>query len=300
MKYICCQPANLYFGWQLDVMLYNFRDVGINLSDVEVVCGVDTAPDKYFDKLKDKYPKANFYFYKDKRIDKSYISSIRPNILKQHFEEYPELTSQPIFYHDCDIAFTRPLDLSQYLDDDICYLSNTISYIGSKYIISKGADVFDKMTEIVGIRPQLVIDNEYNSGGAQYLLKNITHTFWGLVERDSTRLYKEISKLNKEKKEKDPDYHELQIWCADMWGLLWNLWKNKKRSLVIRDMNFMFATDSISNWQNMAIYHNAGVVKASDDLFYKGAYTGKIPPKDLAISDKFASYNYYEILKKAL
>ena len=85
-----------------------------------------------------------------------------------------------------------------------------------------------------------------------------------------------------------------------MWGLLWNLWKNKKRSLVVRDMNFMFATDSISNWQNMAIYHNAGVVKASDDLFYKGAYTGKIPPKDLAISDKFASYNYYEILKKAL
>ena len=34
MKYICAQPATLYYGWQLDIMLTNFREVGINLSDV--------------------------------------------------------------------------------------------------------------------------------------------------------------------------------------------------------------------------------------------------------------------------
>ena len=39
MKYICAQPATFYYGWQLDTMLYNFREIGINLNDVHVICG---------------------------------------------------------------------------------------------------------------------------------------------------------------------------------------------------------------------------------------------------------------------
>lgn len=300
MKYLSCQPANLYFGWQLDVMLHNFQTVAINLSDVEVVCGIDTTYDPYFDKLMEKYPECNFYFYKDTRRDKSYISSIRPNILKQHFKKYPELSNEPIFYHDCDIAFTRPLDIEKYLDDDICYLSDTKSYIGANYILSKGQDVFDKMIEIVGINPHLVLDNEQNSGGAQYLLKNITYLFWELVEIDSTNLFKQITKLNNEKKKDNPKYHELQIWCADMWGVLWNLWKNNKKSRIAKEMNFMFATDPVQNWENVSIYHNAGVVTSENNLFYKGAYINSIPPTNLTIDNKFASCKYYEILKDAL
>lgn len=300
MRYICCQPANLYFAWQIDIMLYNFRDVGIPLENVDVICGVDSTADKYFDKLADKYPKVNFYFYKDKRIDKSYISSIRPNILKQHFKLHPKLSDEAIFYHDCDILFTRKPQLEQYIDDDINYLSNTKSYIGAEYILSKGQDVFDKMVEVANIRPDLVLENTQNSGGAQYLLKNISYLFWHFVEIDSTNLYREISKLNTEKKKKNPDYHELQIWCADMWGVLWNLWKNKRQTSIINEMNFIFATNPILDWDNSLIYHNAGVTNDRDGLFYKGRYIREIPPKDLVIDKSFASYKYYEVLKKAL
>lgn len=300
MRYICCQPASLYFAWQIDIMLYNFRDVGIPLENVDVICGVDNTPDKYFDKLSNKYPKVNFYFYKDNRIDKSYISSIRPNILKQHFKLHSELSNEAIFYHDCDISFTREPKLEQYIDDDINYLSNTKSYIGAEYILSKGQDIFDKMVEVANIRPDLVLENTKNSGGAQYLLKNISYLFWHFVEIDSTNLYREISKLNREKKKQNPDYHELQIWCADMWGVLWNLWKNKRQTLIIDEMNFIFATNNVIDWDNSLIYHNAGVTNDRDGLFYKGRYIREIPPKDLVIDKSFASYKYYELLKKAL
>ena len=34
MKYISAQPASLYYGWQIDVMLHSFVGQGVNLSDV--------------------------------------------------------------------------------------------------------------------------------------------------------------------------------------------------------------------------------------------------------------------------
>ena len=295
-----CQPATLYFAWQLDVMLYNFIDVGINPADIDIVCGVQGEVDLYFNHLKQKYHNVNFYFYDDLRTDKYYISSIRPYILHQHFKENPHLSKEAILYHDCDIAFTRMPNLDKYLEDNISYLSDTRSYIGYNYSIKKGKDVFDKMVEVANINPSLVVCNEDNSGGAQYLLKNVNHLFWKCVETDSTNLYKEITKLNKEKKKDNPKYHPLQIWCADMWGVLWNLWKNNKQTRIIPEMNFMFATDPISQWQEKLIYHNAGVTNDMGGLFYKGRYINKLPPKTLDINPTQASYNYYGILKKAL
>lgn len=300
MRYMSCQPATLYFAWQLDVMLYNFIDVGINPTDIDVVCGVQGDVDLYFNELKQKYYDVNFYFYDDLRTDKSYTSSIRPHILHQHFKANPHLSNEAIFYHDCDIAFTRMPNFDKFLKDNISYVSDTRSYIGYNYIIKKGKDVFDKMVEVANIKPSLVIDNENNSGGAQYLLKNVNHLFWKCVEMDSTNLFREITKLNKEKKKQDLDYHPLQIWCADMWGVLWNLWKNKKQTRIIPEMNFMFATDPISHWQEKLIYHNAGVVNDRSGLFYKGKYMREIPPNTLKINQTQASYNYYEIVKKAL
>ena len=134
MKYICAQPATLYYAWQIDAMLFSFRTVGVNLEDVHVVCAIHGEINSHFDTLMRKYPWVIFSFYEDNRSDKSYISSIRPYILKQHFEVYKELSEEVLFYHYCDIVFTKPIEMNRFSADDVCYLSDTVSYIGYNYI----------------------------------------------------------------------------------------------------------------------------------------------------------------------
>ena len=300
MKYISSQPASLYYGWQIDVMLHSFLGQGVDLSDVMLVNALQGEKDPYFDKLEAKYEDANFFYYNDTRTDKTYISSIRPHVLKKHFEIHDYLRNQTILYHDCDIALARPLNIELFESDDICYMSDTRSYIGHNYIMSKGQDILDEMVRIMRIDPQLVKDNEENTGGAQYILKGVDAYYWGRVESDCMNLYKAITALNNKKKEVEPSYHELQIWCADMWAVLWNVWKDGKKTKITDELDFMFATNPATDWDKKPIYHNAGVVSSRDGLFYKGDYINKLPTDNLTIDTNKASYKYYEMIKDIL
>ena len=137
LRFVCAQPAIKYYSWQLETMLNNFMEMGINLNQVDIVCWKENGiiPEEY-SKLANGYP-ARFFFYDDTRETKHYISSIRPNILKQHFIAYPELENEAIFYHDCDIVFTKPINWEQFLQDNKWYGSDCRWYIGHDYIISK-------------------------------------------------------------------------------------------------------------------------------------------------------------------
>lgn len=297
MKYICAQPANLYYAWQVEVMLYNFERRGINLNDVHIVCAADEPPVEWV-KLRDGY-NANFYFYPDRRRTKKYVSSIRPNILKQHFAAYPGLANEVIFYHDCDMIFSHVMNTLQFEGNDVWYGSDTNSYINYDYIISKGQDIFDKMVEIVGIDPQIVIDNNENSIGAQYILKGVDESFWHDVQIDSENLFVDISEMNDIKKQQDPEYHELQIWCADMWALLWNGWKRGHITRCHDDLQFSWATSTEGIYNIHNIYHNAGVTSAQDDLFYKAQFFTELPYNlGLELKPGKASKRYYEWIQK--
>ena len=302
MIYICAQPATQYFGWQVDVMLHSFVTTGVNLLDVHIVGAIQGGVDKYFIKLKNKYPEVLFSFYEDTREDKKYVSSIRPHILKKHFEKHSYLENETIFYHDCDIALTKPIDFSGMLEDNFSYLSDTTSYIGYNYIKSKGEDVLDKMCSIMNVHKEVVKINQNNSGGAQYLIKKVNSKFWENVEKDSCNLFNGITELNNEKLKKDPNYHTLQIWCADMWAVLWNLWKINKDTKVHEKLNFSWSVNNVKEWHVNALYHNAGVTAKSKDLFFKGKYIKEMP--DLKLNEGLdktkCSYNYYLLLQQAL
>jgi hypothetical protein len=309
LRFICAQPAIKYYAWQLETMLNNFIEMGINLNQVDIVCWKQTGeiPEEY-SKLANGYP-ARFFFYDDTRETRHYISSIRPNILKQHFTNYPELENEAILYHDCDILFTKPIKWEQYLQDNKWYGSDCRWYIGHDYIISKGEDILDKMCEIVDIDKQLVKDNELNAIGAQYLMKGINAQFWANVEKDCERLFKEITDLNNEKIELDrhtmsegesrQPYHPLQIWCADMWAVLWNGWKLGYESVCHPDLEFAWATSTEADWDRLNIFHNAGVTDAANGLFYKAMYMNELPyNKNLQIKEQTASKKYYEIIQQ--
>ena len=298
MKYFCAQPATLYYAWQAEVMLYNFKKRGIDLNDVNLVCSIDNEIPEPWLKLQAGY-EANFYFYQDRRRTKQYISSIRPNILKQHFALYPDLKHQTIFYHDCDIIFSHILPTAQFKVNDVWYGSDTNSYISYDYIISKGQDVFDKMVEVIGIDPQLVIDNNEHSIGAQYILKGVDEEFWHDVQIDSENLYIEISQLNQAKKYENPEYHELQIWCADMWALLWNIWKRGHVTRCHKDLEFSWATSNEVDYYQKKIFHNAGITSEHTDRFFKAKYMDSLPYNlDLKLAENSASKKYYEWIQK--
>ena len=309
LRFVCAQPAIKYYSWQLETMLNNFIEMGINLNQVDIVCWKQTGEvSEEYSKLANGYP-ARFFFYDDTRETRHYISSIRPNILKQHFTKYPELEKEAILYHDCDIVFTKPIKWEQYLQDNKWYGSDCRWYIGHDYIISKGEDILDKMCEIVDIDKQLVKDNELNAIGAQYLMKGINAQFWVNVEKDCERLFKEITDLNNEKIELDrhtmsegearQPYHPLQIWCADMWAVLWNGWKLGYESVCHPDLEFAWATSTEADWDRLNIFHNAGVTDAAGGLFYKALYMNELPyNKNLEIKEGTASKKYYEIIQR--
>jgi hypothetical protein len=272
--------------------------MGINPNNIDIVCWkINNVIPVEWVKLTQKYP-ARFFFYDDTRETKHYISSIRPNILKQHFTAHPELEKEAIFYHDCDIVFTKPIDWKQFLEDDKWYGSDTRWYIAHSYIVSKGQDIIDEMCKIVDIEESVIKDNELNSIGAQYLMKGINAKFWENVERDCERLFKEITNLNNKKKSADPSHHELQIWCADMWAVLWNGWKMGKETVCHPDLEFAWGTSTEEDYNKLNILHNAGVVTSADGLFYKAEYMNKLPFNEpLKIKEGTASRKYWDIIQ---
>jgi hypothetical protein len=299
MRFICAQPASTYYAWQVEVMLNNFIDMGINPNQIDIVCWKQNGviPEEW-SKLALGYP-ARFFFYNDERETKHYISSIRPNILKQHFKANEEISKDTIFYHDCDIVFTNRIDFDRYLSDDRWYGSDCRWYISHDYILGKGEDILDRMCEIVSIPKHIVKSNELNSIGAQYIMKGINWMFWEEVEKDCETLFKEITELNNIKKRENPSYHELQIWCSDMWSVLWGLWKLGKETVCDPDLEFSWGTSTESDWHRLNIFHNAGVVNGNDGLFYKADYINRLP-YNIAPEPKkgTASWHYWNEIQK--
>ena len=196
------------------------------------------------------------------------------------------------------------------MNDDKWYGSDTRWYISYGYIFSKGEDILNKMCEIVGIDKQLVEKNELNAIGAQYVLKDLNWKFWDNIEHDSERLFKEITELNTQKviehrHTMPPNapvtetYNPLQIWCADMWALLWNGWKLGKETICHPDLEFSWATSTEEEWNKYNIFHNAGVTNDKDGLFYKANYMQKPPyNENLSIKEGTASRKYWEAIEK--
>ena len=300
MKFICAQPAIDYYTWQVEVMINNFIRNGANPGDIQIVCAHHGTVSEKWQKLAKGYPEVKFFFYFDARQKPCYISSVRPHVLYQHWLKHPEMENETVFYHDCDIVFSKPIDFKEMLEDDICYVSDTVSYIGANYVKSKGEHYLDLMADIVNVNKQYIIEQEKNSGGAQYILKNVPTEFWKKVYYDAENLFRLVTHQIDKDKAVDPTIHELQIWCADMWAVLWNLWFWDKPVLVTDKLSFSWATSPAQEWDSHPIFHNAGVVGDRPDLFYKGKYQLSLPYNIVqnTFNTNFCSYKYAEEILK--
>jgi hypothetical protein len=275
MLYISAQPAEPYFVWQLEIQLLNFRELGIKPENIHVLIGY-----REYDSISSLFTHlelgnfAQFYYYKDTRGDSKYRSSIRPHLLKKHFEIHADLSDRIIFYHDCDIIFREKISEDRFMNDDNWYLSDTRKYLSASYLRSFGEDFFEGVCGAVKIDPSLVVRNTENSGGAQYIMKNLTASYWNDVETDSEIIYNFMNDYNLNM----DNVNKVQSWCADMWSVLWNSWKRNITTRLSKELDFCWPKEHISRWYSTKILHNAGVFPIDkQDFFCKLLFKDRSP-----------------------
>lgn len=306
--FISAQPDVQYFHWQVEVMIHNFMKVGINPNWIEVVWAIFGKPSEELVNLAQKYPFIRFFWY-ERTITENfgYIPVLRPDILEQHFDRFPNLRGEVIFYHDSDIIFRDLPDFDSMHDDLFWYLSDTVSYIGADYIKSKSPELFLELCKSVNVLPELVELNQPNSGGAQYLMKGLTSTFWKNVKNDSLTLYKlmnnrEIMERAFLSAEELKTYNPIQKWTADMWAVLWSGIKMGAQPRISKELDFSWGSSPISEYERCNIMHNAGVTANNDGkLFYKGDFIHTSPfDADFPNIDTYtASFKYWEAIQYA-
>lgn len=299
MKYICCQPAIDYYTWQVELLINNFTEQGVKPEDIHIVNGHYGYVPTNWMALANKYSKVNFHFYKDSRGEYPYIPSIYFHLMKKFLTEFPELSQEVLFLHDCDILFTRPVNFSKFEKDNTFYLSDTNSYINYDYVISKGQKQFEDMCAVVGIEKTIVQLNNQHSGGGQYICKNLIPELFDKTEKDSIELYALLCKNEPYWKPRFKGDYPIQKWTAGMWAFLWNIWYFGNSTVVHKDLDFCMGTDSYKRISEIPIYHNAGITEQMKQThFFKGDYINKSPIGiNLTLGDN-ASKWYYEQIKK--
>lgn len=306
-KPIICitQPIDRYFGFQIHLYVESCIQAGFDEERIHVLMYVPKGRDRnmdLWDKIQALYPKLKFFFYEDDGVQQYlglYIPILRPHCLWQHFKAHPELKDETIIYTDCDILWIDGLDIEKYFDDDCCYVSDAKSYLNVSYFESKERDVLpekleeyktrdvvQELCDIIGIDKSLAIENNDNTGGVQYILKNVDADFWKKVERDVINVRRHLLDFNKiffanENK-------GIQSWCTDLWVLQYNLWK-KGCCKVVPELSFTWCHDQISRLETVKIYHNAGATSpftGDMPVFYKGKYhRGEDPMLDPHLDD---------------
>lgn len=348
LVFISCSPDDLMFSWQYELFIENVRELGFT-QEIQILLFVPadrmaTGPNPKFKELEKRYKNQNvkfFWYYDDENLLSTirsieYIPLLRPNTLKKHFQLHPELEEKALFYHDSDILFTKYFDFSPFLNDEVCYLSDTHSYLNLNYLLSKERDVIPellpnyqeldvpaKLAELFGITKQTLEINNFKTGGAQYILKNIDWFFWDKVEKGcvdirrllfvgcngvNNRFFPGNLPIERENK-------GIQSWCADMHSVLYTLWGNGAETQTPKELNFVWHDTPIAQWDSNNLYHHTGVneIVEKDEqnnivkvhkLFNKRAHKyvnnfGTPFEDDLSwVSKDYCSYKYVEQIEK--
>lgn len=302
LQFIQVCPSDPQFYWQTAVQLFNFSKFGYDKS-ANILVYVNQNRLQEIQKwtfLEYKFPNAKFFYYPDyynlmrTMIKVDYIPLLRPYLLQKHWQRFPELKNDAIFYHDSDVIFSKPLDIDKYIQDDINYLSYTgdrnqnppYNYQCYDHFVDKEKNIRpDKLEEYKKANPIEAILKSFNLsidffkahkstvGGAQYLLKNVSAKFWKEVFEECINVRRYLQRVNqnvmKGETPLERENNGFQSWATDMWVIQWLLWRDNKNVKCPVEMDFTWAPDPLYKWEQNAIYHDAGVPGDSKKLFKK-------------------------------
>lgn len=301
-------PDHTYFIWQLYVQMDNFREFGIEHQAI-ILVGTDGEPSEALKTFK-AYTAATVICYPDTRAARNYPSSIRPHLLSKYFREHNH--TAPFLYHDQDIIFLEKPNLDRLAEGNTCYTAAAAKgYIEIKNYLSKFKKyLIPCMCEILEVDEDLVHANDEFAGGAQYILKGMTAEFWEKCENDCEALYRMLTDfstqgLRRYNPNVNLDDMGVQAWTADMWVLLWNLWRIGYKVEHAAEIDFAWPTDT---WDNAKpIMHNAGIAcdnetdgKGNFRFFNKARYAVRQPFSDRFdfVSPKYIQHRYVNYIHK--
>lgn len=307
MRFISAQPYDFYFVWQVEVQIVNFRKHKVSdKMHVLVWYPQDNTDLKHWKILERKYPEVSFFYYKDQGVNLGlYIPQLRPHILSRHFDNFPHLSNEVIFYHDSDIIFNYLPDFELLTSDDINWQSDTSGYLDYNYLKRKEMqgnipedEAVATLAKIGNVSVETFKSYAGKTGGAQYILKGIDGNFWRDVERQvleiRTAFFHGVEgSINR--KYFPNENAGFQSWCADMWAVNMALWSRNKVTDVTPLLDFSWATDTAETYHKKPIFHNAGATAGSPGLFYKAKWMNKSPiGKIHAVKKDSASWFYVQ------
>lgn len=294
MKYISAQPASVYYSWQLQTMIHSFVSNGVAQEDIVILF---SGKDKdSVSNLMDRFPDVEYLFF-EPNPDVRYSPSNKPYLMWKYFSSCKCKSDEQYFYCDADVILTKPLPE---FDRDNCYVSDTISYLGYEYIISKGEDVLELMCDVMKMDKNIIKHKSHLSGGAQYVFYGTDAKFWKNVYDNSIELHQRLSEFNRNNKSRYIDKHPIQHWTAEMWATTWEFWRRGIKTVIVKELDFAWATDHINKLDKVGILHNAGVTSTNGNLFRKYEWTKSYPPLNLEIDKSRCSHYYYEKLKESI
>jgi len=300
--FVSAQPDIPYFHWQIKLYVHNFLKYDIKPNQIHVILGITNENFEPSDGgLEILKTGVNVHFIKDERNKKNYLPSIKPYLITKWLEKN-ESYGDCFFLHDSDIIFSKKINIEKLLSNDIIYMSDTKSYIGYDYLKNcsrryekkfencYNEQLIDEMLNIVQLEKKIIIENKENSGGAQYIIKKTNSFFWKKVYEDSFKLYDQMMKFQKKYPLRDG---KVQFWTAEMWSLLWNLWKFKRNTEITKELDFSWATDTIDKFLEKPILHMAGITEEMKyTKFFKGDFIEKDPIEML--KNNFDYFNYID------
>lgn len=302
VKFIVPLPDVFYYDWHLLPQINNFSKYGYD-EDTHYLVGVfNNNASENIRKMADSPKiKSKFHFYMDERTEqeRAYSASLKPFLMYKYFQQHPWEKDCAYVYLDPDVIYLDKFDFTPFLDDDIWYGSDVGSYLDSNYIKQKGGDeLLNEFCEQAGISPELVIANDKNCIGAQYLTKNNTPEFWKEVYQKSSKCYVYLNSRRDYFFKPEMTYW-LQIWTNEMWLTIWQLWLNGVETKHTNEWCFHWG-NHFQKDKTHKIFHNAGVADPNEQFhFSKTAYQVSPFNKDIPTSQESLSYEYVKEIKEA-
>lgn len=277
MRFILCQPAIKRFEWELEVCLTRLKKLGIK----DIVLLFTQYDDSVPSFLADKYD-VEVHVYDDDRLDKSYIPSTKPYLWARYLQEDPGRENGVYFYLDSDVLLRQIPIVSP--TKDTWYASDCEGYLGIDYV----GNLLEPMCETIGVDPVMIREAK-PIGGAQWVIKNPCYEYWKKVYEDSVKLYRFLKDSNA----------DLQIWTAEMWAQLWNVYHFGRVVQKSTELDFCWPTDDIQRYQETNMLHNAGVIDDNQNLFFKGKYVNFTPFNErLTVNKRKASCEYVKAIEE--
>jgi len=298
MKFIIPLPDSPYYLWQALVQMASFRELGYEEDAHYVIVYFGQPSPLLWRMYQAEELGCYIHLYPDTREDKSYSASMKPWLLGQFFEQFPDEAQSVYNYIDPDCVFTRPMDFEPFERDGLIWHgSDTHSYTGAGYIREKGEQLLLDVCEIADVPVEDVLRHDDNSIGAQYFIRDAGADFWYNVERNSVAAYKHMVATADRYK---PEGHEypIQAWCAEMYMQQFETIRAGFTPRASDLMSFCWANADRGAWSEHAYFHDAGQTVEDGVHFCKITWQSSPFGKEIGVSPDSASYEYVQLIKR--